>query len=323
VTILLKWGRNKRLIEPFMLLNLLTSMRYRGWTKNLLVFGALFFVPGAIFETGALLRSFMAFAAFCLIASGTYIINDIADKKRDREHPVKKNRPIASGKLPVGIAGVFGTLFIIIGFAISIYLDSVPFEIAGFYRVVHIRNILTFTLLAYLVMTLLYSLGLKRIPILDVLIIAMGFVMRAVAGAAVLNVQISQWLLLCTLLLSVYLALAKRRGEIVELGISAANHRENLADYSIPLIDQFLSITAATNIISYSLYTFLADYNRGSYLMVTIPMVIFGIFRYQALVTIKGAGANPEEILLKDRPIQIDILIWLISVVLILKFGQA
>ena len=305
-----------------MLANLFTSMRYRGWTKNLLVFGALFFVPGAIFESGALIRSFLGFIAFCLVASGTYIINDIADIKRDREHPLKKNRPIASGKLTTGIAGAFGIIFIILSFIISIILDRTPFEIVGFYRIAHISYSTTLTLFAYLIMTLLYSLGLKRIPILDVLIIATGFVLRAVAGAAVLNVQISQWLLLCTLLLSVYLALAKRRGEILELGTTAANHRENLADYSIPLIDQFLSITAATNIISYSLYTFLSDYNRGSYLMVTIPMVIFGIFRYQALVTVRGAGANPEEILLKDRPIQIDLLIWLISVVLIMKFGQ-
>jgi len=304
-----------------MLLDLFRSMRYRGWTKNLLVFGALFFVPGAIAVPMAFGRAILAFIAFSLLASGMYVINDIADIDRDRLHPEKKNRPIASGKIPIPVAVFWAAFLVIMGLGIAAWLDRTPFEVPHFVRNMHLNNSVFLTLVSYLVLTVFYNLGLKRVPILDVLIIATGFVLRAVAGAAVLNVEISQWLLLCTLLLSVYLALAKRRGEILQLGTNASDHRENLAEYSIPLIDQLLAITAATNIISYSLYTFLADSSRGTYLMATIPMVIFGVFRYQALVTIKGEGANPDEILLKDRAIQIDILIWLIAVILIFKFG--
>ena len=304
----------------FMIKDLVKSMRYRGWTKNLLVFGALFFVPGAIMQSEAVTRSLLTFVGFCLLAGGLYIVNDITDVKRDRNHPVKKNRPIAAGRIPTVIALTFALFLYLFSFAISAWLDNAPFVVSGFEKVMHVDYSVTKSFFAYFILTILYTTFLKRISILDVIIIAIGFVLRAVAGAAALNVEISPWLLLCTFLLSLYLALAKRRGELVQLGKNSVNHRENLADYTIVEIDQFLGITAATNIISYSLYTFIADNAQGSYLMVTIPMVIFGIFRYQSLVR-KGEGANPEEILLKDRPIQIDLLIWVIAVVLIFKFS--
>ena len=300
--------------------NLIKSMRYRSWTKNFLVFGALFFVPGAILQSSAISRSFIVFIAYCLLASGLYIINDVSDINRDKRHPLKKNRPIASGKISVPSAFFFAFILFATSFAIAIWLDLTAFTISGFGKVQHIEFGVTLTFLAYFILTMLYTFFLKRISILDVIIIAIGFVLRAVAGAAALNVEISQWLLLCTFLLSVYLALAKRRGEMIQLGKDSASHRENLADYSIPLIEQLLVISAATNIISYSLYTFMADNATGTYLMATIPMVVFGIFRYQAIIMFKGEGANPEEILLKDRAIQIDILVWLIVVVLIFKF---
>lgn len=304
-----------------MIVHLLKSMRYRSWTKNLLVFGALFFVPGAILQSSAISRSVIVFAAYCLLAAGLYIINDVTDIKRDRLHPIKKNRPIASGKLPITGALFFAFILFVSSFAISIWLDLSAFEISGFGKIHHIEFGVTLTFLAYFILTMLYTFFLKRISLLDVIIIAIGFVLRAVAGAAALNVEISQWLLLCTFLLSVYLALAKRRGELIQLGENSASHRENLADYSIPLIEQLLVISAAANIISYSLYTFMADNATGTYLMATIPMVVFGIFRYQAIIMFKGEGANPEEILLKDRAIQIDLLVWLIAVVLIFKFA--
>jgi 4-hydroxybenzoate polyprenyltransferase len=304
-----------------MIAYLIKSMRYRSWTKNFLVFGALFFVPGAILQGQAVSRSVFVFVAYCLLASGLYIINDVTDIRRDKLHPLKKHRPIASGKLPISAALLFALILFIISFAISIWLDLTAFSIAGFGKIMHIEFGVTLTFLAYFILTMLYTFFLKRISLLDVIIIAIGFVLRAVAGAAALNVEISQWLLLCTFLLSVYLALAKRRGEMLQLGDESANHRENLADYSIPLIEQLLTITAAANIISYSLYTFMADNAAGTYLMATIPMVVFGIFRYQAIVLFKGEGANPEEILLKDRAIQIDILVWLIAVILIFKFS--
>jgi 4-hydroxybenzoate polyprenyltransferase len=306
-----------------MLADLLKSMRYRGWTKNLLVFGALFFVPGAVTQTTAISRSLLAFVGFCLLSSTMYIINDVTDINRDRMHPVKRNRPIASGQLSSSNALLFAFFLLFSAFAIAFYLDLSSFAIPLFEKFRHVQYGVTITFGAYFILTVLYSIVLKRVPFLDVIIIAVGFVLRAVAGAAALNVEISQWLLLCTFLLSVYLALAKRRGEILELGEESANHRENLADYSIPLIDQLLSIIAATNIISYSLYTFLADNARGTYLMVTIPMVIFGIFRYQSLIMTRNEGANPEEILLRDRHLQIDILVWLIAVVIAFKFTQA
>ncbi len=303
-----------------MIANLIKSMRYRSWTKNLLVFGALFFVPGAILQSQAVTRGVLVFVAYCLLASGLYIVNDVTDIKRDRLHPLKKNRPIASGILPVPSALFFAFILFVASFAISIWLDFTAFTISGFGKIQHIEFGVTLTFLAYFILTMLYTFIFKRISLLDVIIIAIGFVLRAVAGAAALNVEISQWLLLCTFLLSVYLALAKRRGEMIQLGDESANHRENLAEYSIPLIEQLLAITAAANIISYSLYTFMADNAAGTYLMATIPMVVFGIFRYQAIIMSKGDGANPEEILLKDRAIQIDILVWLIAVVLIFKF---
>lgn len=304
-----------------MFIDLIKSMRYRGWTKNLLVFGALFFVPGAVGQPDAILRTVIAFVGFCLLSSSTYIVNDVNDAARDRLHPLKKHRPIASGRLSIPNALFFAFILIVVAIGLAVWLDITAFEVASFEKIEHINFGVSLTFAGYLVLTLLYTFVLKRIPILDVIIIALGFVLRAVAGAAALNVEISQWLLLCTFLLSVYLALAKRRGEILQMGKESANHRENLEDYSIPLIDQLLTITAATNILSYSLYTFLADTGRGTVLMFTIPMVVFGIFRYQYLVIKMGAGANPEEILLKDRHIQIDIILWLIAVVLILRLS--
>ncbi|MBU1024261.1 decaprenyl-phosphate phosphoribosyltransferase [bacterium] len=304
-----------------MVKDLVQSMRYRSWTKNLLVFGALLFVPGAVMQTEAVTRCVLAFIGFCLLSGGLYIVNDVTDIKRDRNHPLKKNRPIASGRVPTVTALIFALFLFLICFAISAWIDNSPFEVSSFGKVMHVEYSVTITFFAYFILTILYTTILKRISILDVIIIAIGFVLRAVSGAAALNVVISPWLLLCTFLLSVYLALAKRRGELIQLGKDSVNHRDNLAEYSITDIDQFLSITAATNIISYSLYTFIADNARGSYLMVTIPMVIFGIFRYQSLVVRKGEGANPEEILLNDRPLQIDILLWIIAVVLIFKFS--
>ena len=272
-------------------------------------------------QTEAVTRCVLAFIGFCLLSGGLYIVNDVTDIKRDRNHPLKKNRPIASGRVPTVTALIFALFLFLICFAISAWIDNSPFEVSSFGKVMHVEYSVTITFFAYFILTILYTTILKRISILDVIIIAIGFVLRAVSGAAALNVVISPWLLLCTFLLSVYLALAKRRGELIQLGKDSVNHRENLAEYSITDIDQFLSITAATNIISYSLYTFIADNARGSYLMVTIPMVIFGIFRYQSLVVRKGEGANPEEILLNDRPLQIDILLWIIAVVLIFKFS--
>jgi 4-hydroxybenzoate polyprenyltransferase len=296
-------------------------MRYRGWTKNLLVFGALFFVPGAVQQSGAILRSLIAFAGFCALASSTYLINDMKDIHRDRQHPLKKNRPMASGRLSPSIALFSALILVLLAFGISSWLDITAFQISKFEKYRHIAFGVSYTYFGYFILTLLYTFLLKRIPILDVIIIAIGFVLRAVAGAAALNVEISQWLLLCTFLLSVYLALAKRRGELLQMGDDSSKHRENLEDYSIDLINQLLSITAATNILSYSLYTFLADTTRGTSFMFTIPLVVFGVFRYHYLVMKKGEGANPEEVLLKDRHIQIDILIWLIVVILILKLS--
>ena len=304
-----------------MLGDLITSLRYRGWTKNLLVFGALFFVPGAVMQSNAVLRSLAVFVGFCFLASSMYIVNDVRDLKRDREHPLKKNRPIASGRIKSHLALTFSFILLVVAFAIAVWLDITAFEIVEFQRYQHVSFGVSLTYLAYLVLTLLYTFILKRISILDVIIIALGFVLRAVAGAAALNVVISQWLLLCTFLLSVYLALAKRRGEIIQMGDDSSKHRENLADYSINLIDQLLVITASANLLSYSLYTFLADNARGTTLMYTIPLVVFGIFRYQYLVVTKGEGANPEEVLLKDRQIQLDILAWLIAVVLIFIYS--
>ncbi len=291
---------------------LLRSLRMRSWTKNLFVFAGILFAnhwnsPEALGITalGAL--------GFCLLSSSVYLTNDIADRKRDMNHPEKKNRPIAAGTLPVPVAVIAAILL-----AASVLITS--WFLAPTYAIV---------LSVYFIMQMGYSFKLKHIVILDVLIIAIGFVLRAIAGvtlamdAGYTDVSISYWLIVCTFFLAVFLAFAKRRSEVISLGKDAAGHREILEEYSIPLLDEMMGIATAASIIGYSIYTVSERTMElvSTKLWLTIPFVTYGVFRYLYLIHIKGHGGSPDRLLLSDKPLLINILLWIIAVALALTLS--
>lgn len=292
-------------------------MRPLQWIKNLVIAGPLIFVPEGWVLVAAWTRTIEAICAFCLLAGSTYLLNDLIDRDADQHHPTKRNRPIASGELPLPIARTAMVLALLLGlFWLSsidrrppLPISDSPFPLA------------LATGLTYVLMTIAYSLVLKTIPILDVMMIALGFVLRAAAGAAVLQVHISPWLLLCTFLLLLMVALGKRRWELESLE-EAASHRATLAHYTLPLIDQFLGIAAAMTLMAYSLYTFNNDRLKEPWLMVTIPFVLYGVMRYLALIHVHGTGGAPEEAILKDKAILIDIVLWAITAMAILAWGR-
>lgn len=294
-------------------------MRPKQWTKNVLLFAGYIFTVEMPHPPGSFLRVLAAFLLFCAISGGTYILNDAADMERDKHHPKKCKRPIACGLLPVAVAVPFAIALV----AASIYLG---YMLDFWFGVVAS---------GYFFITCAYSMMLKHMVIIDVLTIAAGFVLRAVAGAVVLytvtaggaleRVEISPWLLLCTTLLALFLGLAKRRHELVMLE-NGKEHRKILAEYSLEMIDQMLNITAATAIMAYSLYTF-ADFSKtGSqhpYMMLTIPFVVYGIFRYLYLIhSDKVAGSpEPEYVLLSDKPMLVNTFLWAITAIGVLKFA--
>ncbi len=284
-----------------MLRALLKTMRPRQWTKNAFVFASLVF-DGKLFSLPDFLRTLAGFGLFCIISSAVYIFNDILDLEADRQHPVKRNRPIASGKLPVPIAITAGSL-LALGALVLGYLLAWQFALL---------------LLVYFSMMLVYSRWLKNIPILDVMIIAAGFVLRVHAGSTLIVVdRFSPWLYVIMTLLALYLGFGKRRAELSLLADSNSadpqegSFRKVLNGYSIPLLDQFINIVSGTTIVAYSLYTFFRpDAPSNHSLMLTIPFVVYAVFRYLYLIQIKHIGGEPEEILLTDRPFQIAIALW-------------
>jgi 4-hydroxybenzoate polyprenyltransferase len=313
-----------------MLADVLKSMRPRQWVKNLIVFGALMFVPGAVREWECWLYTIGAFVAFCLVSGAIYLINDIVDKPKDIVHPRKKLRPIASGRLPANAAIVSAIISLIIGIALCVWIDFIAAKPA-FPETSHEPYGLTGTALAYIALMFLYSFLLKREIILDVLILSIGFVLRAVAGGFALDVRISPWLLATTFFISLFLALGKRRGEIRELEEVAPSHRDVLDKYSIRLIDNLLVVCAAANIMSYSLYTFLHDLGDNSNdiasqtsglgvgLMFTVPFVVYGIFRYLHLVFKHDLGASPDEVLTTDGRLIACVILWVLVVLFMLS----
>jgi 4-hydroxybenzoate polyprenyltransferase len=279
---------------------LLKTMRPRQWTKNAFLFAALVF-DGKLFHLTAFLRTLAGFGLFCLISSAVYIFNDLLDVESDRQHPVKKNRPIASGKLPVSIAMAAGIVLVLLTL-VAAYLLAWQFAL---------------TLLVYFAMMLAYSKWLKRILILDVLILAAGFVLRVHAGTTLIVVErFSPWLYVLMTLLALYLGFGKRRAELTLLAQAASGHRQVFDGYTIPLLDQFITIVSGTTIVAYSLYTFFRPAAPES-LMLTIPFVVYAIFRYLYLVQVKQIGGEPEEILLSDRPLQISILLWGLAILFV------
>lgn len=286
-----------------MLKAILKTMRPRQWTKNVFVLAALVFDRQLFSAIDPVLRSVGGMLLFCLLSSSVYIINDIKDVEADRQHPVKRNRPIASGQLPVPVA--IGALVVLLAITFPIaYLLSPEFFLIA---------------LLYFLMNLAYSLHLKNVLLIDVLIIAAGFVLRVAAGVSLILVErFSPWLYVVTTLGALYIGFGKRRAELNLLQNGANNHRKVLDGYTLPFLDQMITIVSSTTIIAYSLYTFSAPNLPSNHaMMLTIPFVMYGVFRYLWLIQVQKEGGAPEEILLKDRPFQIDILLWGISVLII------
>jgi len=287
-----------------MLTNLLKTMRPKQWPKNVFIFTALVFVE-KLFTPSPLLKTIAAFTLFCLMSSTVYLINDVADIEKDRQHPTKRLRPLASGQLKPSVA---------IAAAVLIPLVTLPlsFLLAPYFGLIA---------LAYLLTMIFYSFVLKNMVILDVLTVAAGFVLRAVAGAVVISVPISPWLYVCTTLLALFIGISRRRHELVLLAENANEHRASLNEYSLPLLDQMIAVVTSATIIAYSLYTFSAPNLPPNHaMMLTIPFVLYGLFRYLYLIHVENKGGTPEEIFLSDLPMMMALGLWALAVIAILYF---
>jgi 4-hydroxybenzoate polyprenyltransferase len=282
----------------------LVSLRPRQWVKNLFVFGGLIFGQ-RLFVPPAVGAALAAFAIFCGLSGAIYLLNDVADRDKDRLHPDKRMRPIASGRLSVRAALVAAAVLIVGGLAAALWLSR-PFALVA---------------LTYVVLLSAYSARLKHVVIVDVLVVAIGFVLRAAAGALVIGVAISGWLLICTVLLALFLALGKRRHEVLTLGESAAGHRPILAEYSAGLLDQMIAVVTASTVTAYALYTMspetVAKFHTP-FLPATLPFVLYGIFRYLYLLYHRQLGGNPTDMVVRDRPLVLNTLLWMIVVLLII-----
>ena len=277
----------------------LVSLRPRQWTKNLLLFAGIIFAA-KLGDATRWLEALAAFAAYCAASSAAYLVNDVRDAPHDRAHPVKSSRPIARGELSARSAYVLAALLVAVAVALVAPLGLASL---GF-------------IAAFVALQSAYTLQLKHVVLIDVMTIAGLFVLRAAAGAAGVHVRISPWLLLCTALLALFLALAKRRGELVLVGAEATPGRPVLEGYSLAFVDQLVAVVAACTIIAYSLYTFTARDSKA--LMVTIPFVVFGVFRYLLLIHRQDLGEEPEEVLLRDLPILVCIAAWAVCAAIIL-----
>jgi 4-hydroxybenzoate polyprenyltransferase len=269
----------------------LAALRPRQWSKNLLLFAGLIFAA-KLGDATRWLEALGAFAAYCAASSAAYLVNDVRDAAHDREHPVKRLRPVASGELPAGSALALGVTLAAVALALAAVLG--PWSIVF--------------MAAFLGLQAAYTAGLKHVVLVDVLAIAGLFVLRASAGAQAVHVRISPWLLICTGLLALFLALAKRRAELVLVGAEETPGRPVLEGYSLALVDQLVSVVAASTVIAYSLYTFTARDSKA--MMATIPFVLYGVFRYLLLLHRRDLGEEPENVLLTDVPILLTIVAW-------------
>ncbi|MDK2982234.1 MAG: hypothetical protein PWQ55_2581 [Chloroflexota bacterium] len=285
-----------------MLKDIISSLRVKQWLKNGFVFAALVF-DRQLTNMVALRSTLIGAVIFCFLSSSVYVFNDIFDIRADQKHPVKKNRAIASGRVSkstaILLAIVLGT-----GSLLAARLISIPFFIICAF---------------YLLMNLAYSKWLKHVPILDVMIIAAGFVLRVAGGVSLIEVErFSPWLYVVTTLLSLYIGFGKRRAELNLLTSEANQHRTVFNGYTLAFLDQLITIVSATTIVSYSLYTFSAPNLPSNHaMMLTIPFVVYGIFRYLYLIQVEQTGGAPEELVIRDRPLQIALLLWGLSVLVI------
>jgi 4-hydroxybenzoate polyprenyltransferase len=284
--------------------DVVVSLRPYQWTKNLVIFAPLVFAK-ELYNFDHFLLTVAAFIDFCLLSGAVYVINDVVDYRQDRFHPVKKDRPIASGRLSRRVALICGILLFGASLAFAYSLSFPFFQVA----------------VVYTAITIGYSYYFKNVAILDVMAISIGFVLRAIAGGAVIAVEASFWLLLCTFLLALFLALSKRRHELVFLSEDAVKHRTNLAEYSPYLLDQMIGVVTASCVLAYTLYTVspetVAKFHTDK-LSLTIPFVIFGIFRYLYLIHQKNEGGRPSLHLFTDKPLLISIVLWVIACVTII-----
>ncbi len=270
------------------------AMRPHQWTKNLLVFAALLFT--AQFTNLTLLwQTALGFFALCFTASSIYLVNDILDRERDRRHPKKQHRPIASGRLPVSVAWLGAAASLALGLGLAFWL-RVPFGVI---------------VLVYALQSTLYTFYLKHIPLLDVGVIALGFLLRAASGAVLIEAYISPWLIICTFFLALFLGFAKRRHELVSLGEDAVNHRSALGDYSAAMLEHLLTICLGLALQSYAIYVILSETAKAHpNLWYTLPVVTYGLLRYFYVVHRYDAGGSPEKLILTDKHILASVLVW-------------
>ena len=281
-------------------------MRPKQWVKNVFVFAGLIFSHN-LFDIYLLTRVTTGFCLFCLAGSSIYIFNDIKDLEKDKKHPEKCKRPIASGRLKRNKAYAASAILAIIALSGAVLLDTAFFFILG----------------AYVLMNIAYTIKIKQVVILDVFCLASGFVLRVIAGTSLADVKPSDWLIICTITISIFLGLGKRRHELTLVGANANNHREVLADYTINFLDQMISVATACTLMSYALYTIagetVARFGTKN-LIFTIPFVIYGIYRYLYLIHQKQMGGNPTSALLTDFPLFLNGLLWLGTVIFVIYF---
>ena len=298
-------------MSPMHLGHIVRSLRPRQWTKNLIVFMAFLFSASEDWKLSdpsswlpLLGCSALAFALFCMVSSADYLINDMADRESDRAHPEKRKRPIAAGLVSPREAVAWAVVLDVIAIATAFYF--VDWHVGA-------------TICTYVVLMLAYTYGLKHVVLMDMMVIAAGFVLRAMTGALAIDVPISPWLYVVTALGALFLVIHKRRAEITLLEAGASSHRPILEEYSKDLLDQMASLVTASTLIAYGLYTFTAEnLPANNSMMLTIPFVLYGLFRYLYLVHNQRAGGSPEEVLLSDRPLMADIVLWLATAATVL-----
>ncbi len=282
---------------------LIEAMRPKQWAKNIFIFAPLVF-DQKLFHPNYLARTVAGLVLLCLISGAVYLMNDLVDAEKDRQHPRKRNRPIASGRLSPRLALAAAVLIPLVGLPLGFLLDPLFGGI----------------LLGYLALQVAYSFVLKNAVIIDALAVAAGFVLRVAAGIPLVEAErFSPWIYTCMGLLALFISFSKRRHELTLLGENANGHRESLGEYSVLLLDQFILIVTAATLVAYTLYTFSAPNLPPNHtMMLTVPFVLYAVFRYMYLVYVKGLGGEPEEIVLRDRPLQVGVLLWGLAVILIM-----